>query len=94
MTGLIFIRRKSDAQLKLPTWLRLGLKIAGYGILGTHLNSRLIDYETAGFVIKDRILQLARKSFSRLAILKEEIYENTKSSEELVFNGHGFCEEM
>lgn len=28
--------------MRLPTWLRLGLKIAGYGILGTHLNSRLI----------------------------------------------------
>ena len=26
--------RKSEVQLKLPTWLWLGLKIAGYGILG------------------------------------------------------------
>lgn len=35
--------------MRLPTWLRLGLKIAGYGILGHRFISRLILYEAAYF---------------------------------------------
>ena len=49
MTGLDFCyqRRKSEDQMRLPTWLRLGLKIAGYGILGQRFHSRLMIREAA-----------------------------------------------
>lgn len=46
---------KAEAYVRLPTWLRLGVRIIGTGILGTYINIDLDLFQVYFFILNNTI---------------------------------------